>query len=88
QQPCDIILLINNPFRWKGYYYDVETELYYCNYMYYSPLLCSWISPDSLDYLDPETVGGIDFTNGIKFGVGLGLGYEIFLNIDWYKLFH
>ena len=56
--------------------------------MYYSPLLCSWISPDSLDYLDPETVGGIDFTNGIKFGVGLGLGYEIFLNIDWYKLFH
>ena len=50
----------NNPFRWKGYYYDIETELYYCNYRYYSPLLCSWISPDSLDYLDPETVGGID----------------------------
>ncbi|MBQ4571470.1 MAG: hypothetical protein IJB21_07225 [Bacilli bacterium] len=32
---------------------------------------------DSLDYLGPETVGGIDFTNGIKFGIGLGLGYEI-----------
>ncbi|MBQ2909144.1 MAG: hypothetical protein IJE56_04235 [Clostridia bacterium] len=55
-----MILLINNPFRWKGYYYDVETELYYCNYRYYSPLLCSWISLDSFDYLDPETVGGID----------------------------
>ena len=23
-------------------------------------MLCSWISPDSLDYLDPETIGGID----------------------------
>ena len=22
-------------------------------------MLCSWISPDSLDYLDPESVGGI-----------------------------
>ena len=30
----------------------------------------------------------IDFTNGIKFGIGLGLGYEISLNIDWYELFH
>ena len=30
----------------------------------------------------------IDFTNGIKFGRGLGLGYEISLNIDWYELFH
>ena len=30
----------------------------------------------------------IDFTNGIKFGVGWGLGYEISLNIDWYELFN
>ncbi len=30
----------------------------------------------------------IDFTNGIKFGVGWGPGYEISLNIDWYELFH
>ncbi len=50
----------NNPFRWKGYYYDVETELYYCNYRYYSPLLCSWISPDSLDYLDPSSIDGLN----------------------------
>ena len=30
----------------------------------------------------------LDFTNGIKFGVGLGLGYEVSLDIDWYELFH
>ncbi|MBQ6883746.1 MAG: hypothetical protein IJO25_05340 [Clostridia bacterium] len=65
QQPCDIILLINNPFRWKGCYFDVETELNYCNYRYYSPLLCSWISPDSLDYLGPETVGVIFNSDGL-----------------------
>ena len=56
---------------------DVETELYYCNYRYYSPLLCSWISPDSLDYLDPETVGGpVGFIVGGAAGVLIGLGLE------------
>ena len=30
----------------------------------------------------------IDFTNGIKFGVGLGFGFEISLSIDWYELFN
>lgn len=29
----------------------------------------------------------IDFTNGIKFGVGWGLGYEISININRYELF-
>ena len=43
-----------NPFRYRGYYYDVETGYYYCNYRYYSPELCRFISPDSIDYLDPS----------------------------------
>ena len=30
----------------------------------------------------------IDFTNGFKFGGGLGLGFEVSIEIDWYKLFH
>ena len=29
-----------------------------------------------------------DLTNGIRFGWGLGLGYEFFLAIDWYELFN
>lgn len=49
-----------NPFRYRGYYYDVETGLYYCNYRYYSPKLCRWISPDSIEYLDPETINGLN----------------------------
>ena len=31
---------IYNPFKYKGYYYDVETQLFYCNSRYYSPELC------------------------------------------------
>lgn len=45
-----------NPFMYRGYYYDHETGLYYCNSRYYSPELCRWISLDSIEYLDPESL--------------------------------
>ena len=45
---------------YKGYIYDVETQLFYCNSRYYSPELCRWISPDSIDYLDPESINGLN----------------------------
>ena len=49
-----------NPFRYKGYYYDVETQLFYCNSRYYSPELCRWISPDSIEYLEPSSINGLN----------------------------
>ena len=30
----------------------------------------------------------LDFTNGIRFGAGFGLGFELYLAIDWYELFN
>ena len=56
----DRCVLYHNPFRYKGYYYDVETGLFYCNSRYYSPELCCWISPDDIEYLDPESVNGLN----------------------------
>ena len=49
-----------NPFRYKGYYYDVETQLYWVSSRYYSPELCRWISPDSIEYLDPSSINGLN----------------------------
>jgi len=49
-----------NPFRYRGYYYDTETQLFYCNSRYYSPELCRWISPDSIEYLDPQSINGLN----------------------------
>ena len=49
-----------NPIRYRGYYYDVETQLFYCNSRYYSPELCRFISPDSIEYLDPESINGLN----------------------------
>ena len=37
-----------NPFRYKGYYYDDETNLYYCNSRYYVAEWCRWLTPDSV----------------------------------------
>ena len=45
-----------NLFMYKGYIYDVETQLYYCNSRYYSPKICKWISPDSIEYIDIEFI--------------------------------
>ncbi len=56
----DTFVLHNNPFRYRGYYYDVETQLYWVSSRYYSPELCRWISPDSIEYLDPESINGLN----------------------------
>ena len=40
-----------NPFRYRGYYYDSETGLYYLGSRYYSPEIGRFISPDSVSYL-------------------------------------
>ena len=56
----DRYVINNNPFRYKGYYYDVETSLYYCINRYYSKELCQWISPDSIEYIDIENINGLN----------------------------
>ena len=49
-----------NPIRYRGYYYDDDTGLYYLNARYYSPKWRRFISPDDTSYLDPETVNGLN----------------------------
>ncbi len=49
-----------NSFIYKGYYYDTETSLYYCNSRYYDPSVGRWISADDSSYLDPKTINGIN----------------------------
>jgi len=56
----DNYIINNNPFRYRGYYYDVETGLFYCKSRYYSPELCRFISPDSIEYLDPQSINGLN----------------------------
>ncbi len=49
-----------NPIRYRGYYFDVETNLFYCNSRYYSSELCRFLIPDSIEYLEPESINGLN----------------------------
>ena len=50
----------SNPFRYRGYYYDVETGLYYLPARYYDPTTGRFISADDIEYADPETINGLN----------------------------
>ena len=50
----------SNPIRYRSYYYDNETGLYYLNARYYSPEWRRFISPDDTTYLDPDSVNGLN----------------------------
>ena len=41
----------DNPYRFKGYYYDEETGMYYLKSRYYQPEICRFISADNEDVL-------------------------------------
>ena len=40
-----------NPFRYRGYYYDNETGLYYLQSRYYDPAVGRFINPDKCDVI-------------------------------------
>ena len=56
----DLTVAKANPIRYRGYYYDEDTGLYYCNARYYSPTWRRFISPDDTAYLDPSSVNGLN----------------------------
>ncbi len=49
-----------NPFRYKGYYYDTETKMYYCKSRYYVPEWYRWLNADSIANLDLENLNSLN----------------------------
>lgn len=49
-----------NPFRYRGYYYDSETKLYYLNTRYYDPEVGRFISQDNISYLVSDEINGLN----------------------------
>ena len=59
EEPTNDVLLAN-PFRYRGYYYDTSIGLYYLNSRYYDPETGRFLNEDLVSYLEPETIGGIN----------------------------
>lgn len=49
-----------NPIRYRGYYYDSETQLYYLNARYYDSEVGRFISQDNISYLAPQMINGLN----------------------------
>ena len=49
-----------NPIRYRGYYYDEETELYFLKTRYYDPEGGRFISVDGIEYLNPDNINGLN----------------------------
>ena len=43
-----------NPFRYRGYYYDTETSLYYLNSRFYDPNVGRFLNADGIDFLGTD----------------------------------
>jgi RHS repeat-associated protein len=49
-----------NPFRYRSYYYDTETDLYFLKTRYYDPEIGRFISIDGISYLNPNAINGLN----------------------------
>ena len=72
-----------NPIRYRGYYYDVETGLYFLKTRYYDPQICRFITIDDIQYLDPEHINGLNLY--AYCGDNPVMGYDPNGTWDWKK---
>ena len=49
-----------NPFRYRSYYYDTETNLYFLKTRYYDPEIGRFMTIDDISYLDPASINGLN----------------------------
>ncbi len=81
---------ISNPLRYRGYYYDTETSLYYLQSRYYSPDLMRFISQDDPVYSNEQgqplgsnlyvycgndAINYIDFNGYISYKIAIPIGW-------------
>lgn len=66
-----------NPYRYRGYYYDIETGLVMVGQRYYSPELCRFIQPADVSTLNPSSINGLNlyvYANNNPIGRAKSLG--------------
>ena len=81
-----------NSLIYKDYYYDKDLELYYLQTRYYDPSTCRFISPDHPDYLDYESINGLNLyayclNSPVMHADPTGHSWESFWNDvgNWFK---
>ena len=62
---CTITTNVNgygtrNPFRYRGYYFDTDLNMYYLMTRYYDPKTGRFINADTINYLKPNSINGLN----------------------------
>ena len=74
-------LAVQNPFRYRGYYFDSETGFYYVSSRYYDPEIGRFINADDIAYLG---MGGLTSYNLFAYcGNNPVMGYDPYGTFDW-----
>ena len=55
--PDDRMLSIINPYAYRGYFYEIETNTYFLKSRYYNPELCRFISADGIVNANQDILG-------------------------------
>ena len=81
-----IAVATKNPIRYRGYYYDNETGLYYLQSRYYSPDLCRFISPDDFDYINNSSTLYLNayaycYNNAVSLSAAEGTTPQLAMNV-------
>ena len=79
-----------NQFRYRGYYFDRETGLYFLQTRYYDPEIGRFLNRDSVNYADPGTINGLNLyayclNNPIEYVDPTGEFWETVLDILFIK---
>ena len=52
----NIVATFYPPFRYRSYYFDIESGMYYCHTRYYVPEWCRWLNADHPSFLQPDSL--------------------------------
>ena len=85
-----------NPFRYRGYYFDSDLNMYYLMTRYYDPQIGRFINADSYKYLAPDSINGLNLyayclNNPIMYVDPYGHDWKSFWKdvwnfiVEWYK---
>ena len=74
--PAKDTIGVKNPFRYRGYYYDTESGLYYLNSRYYDPEIGRFVNADNLlsmvDSALRKNLFAYCFNNAVNLADGAG----------------
>ena len=81
-----------NPYRYRSYYYDVETGLYYLNSRYYDSEVGRFINADNVSEAEPDDINGLNLyayclDNPVMYIDTMGTSFKSFFRGigNWFK---